>query len=122
MTPALRRELVRWVREAYQLAERRACRAVGAGRSSVRYRSRRPTRALLRERLREIAKEEDIPIVRDVSLARALFTMELEEEVPEELFDAVAEVLKWVETVLKAEGALPRWLQPRDGTEDDGAG
>ncbi|HYE21120.1 MAG TPA: EscU/YscU/HrcU family type III secretion system export apparatus switch protein [Tepidisphaeraceae bacterium] len=70
------------------------------------------------ERLREIAKEEDIPIVRDVSLARALFTMELEEEVPEELFDAVAEVLKWVETVLKAEGALPRWLQPREEGED----
>jgi flagellar biosynthesis protein FlhB len=73
----------------------------------------------LADRLREIAKEEDIPIVRDVSLAHALFALETDAQIPEELFDAAAEVLKWVETVLKAEGAVPRWLQPREPKEGE---
>ena len=55
VTPALRRELVAWAREAYQLTERRACRATGVARSSVQYRSRRPPQAPLRQRLRELA-------------------------------------------------------------------
>jgi len=53
--PAQRRELVGWVQETYQLSERRACDAVGAARSSIRYRSRRPCQAPLRRRLRELA-------------------------------------------------------------------
>jgi putative transposase len=44
VTPALRREAVAWARTAYQLSECRACRVVGAHRSNVRYRSRRPPR------------------------------------------------------------------------------
>lgn len=55
MRPAQRRELVQWVRRAYQLTERRACCAVGVARSSVRYRSVRPAQDLLRRRLREMA-------------------------------------------------------------------
>lgn len=78
----------------------------------------------LAARLREIAKEEDIPIVRDVSLAHAIYAMELESEIPEELFDAVAELLKWVETVLKAQGETPTWLKPpkEPGEEGEDAG
>ncbi len=56
MTPALRRELVAWAQDAYQLPERRACRATGVARSSVQYRSRRPPQAPLRDRLRELAR------------------------------------------------------------------
>ena len=41
--PAARRVLVHWAREAYQVSDRRACRAVGVERSMVRYRSRRPS-------------------------------------------------------------------------------
>ena len=63
------------------------------------------------EMIKKIAQEEDIPVVRDVSLAHALYEMELNQEVPEELFDAVAEVLKWVEAVMKAQGETPKWLQ-----------
>lgn len=55
MTPALRRELVAWAQGAYQLTERRACRATGVARSTVTYRSRRPPQAPLRQRLRELA-------------------------------------------------------------------
>jgi putative transposase len=46
---------VHWAREAYQLSERRACRSVGVYRALVRYRSRRPSQAPLRGRLRELA-------------------------------------------------------------------
>ncbi len=53
--PAARRALVHWAREAYQVSERRACRAVGVERSMVRYRSRRPSQQPLRTRLRELA-------------------------------------------------------------------
>jgi putative transposase len=53
--PAARRALVHWAREAYQVSERRACRAVGVERSMVRYRSRRPSQHPLRTRLRELA-------------------------------------------------------------------
>jgi putative transposase len=53
--PAARRALVPWAREAYQLSERRACRSVGVYRALVRSRSRRPSQAPLRGRLRELA-------------------------------------------------------------------
>jgi putative transposase len=56
VTPALRRELVAWAQDAYQLTDRRACRATGVARSSVQYRSRRPPQAPLRDRLRELAR------------------------------------------------------------------
>ena len=58
MTPAQRRAAVRWVRERYGLSERRACRLVGIGRSTLRYRSRaRGDEERLRRRLRELAAE-----------------------------------------------------------------
>jgi putative transposase len=44
-----------WAMASYRLAERRACRALGVNRSSIRYRSRRPERLPLRRRLRELA-------------------------------------------------------------------
>ena len=53
--PAQRRAAVAWAREAYRLSERRACRAMGAPRSTVRYRSVRPHQDALRKRLKEFA-------------------------------------------------------------------
>ncbi len=56
MTPAARRASVRWVRERYGLSARRACRLIGIGRSTLRYRSRpRSEEAPLRRRLCELA-------------------------------------------------------------------
>jgi putative transposase len=55
VTPAVRREAVAHLRIAFEVNERRACWALGADRSSVRYRSRRPDDGAARTRLRELA-------------------------------------------------------------------
>jgi putative transposase len=48
--------MVQWVREHYSVSERRACRLVGIGRSTLRYRSHaRADEPSLRQRLRELA-------------------------------------------------------------------
>ncbi|WNG35194.1 EscU/YscU/HrcU family type III secretion system export apparatus switch protein [Archangium violaceum] len=48
------------------------------------------------ERIKAIARERDVPTLRNVPLAHALLRVEVGEEVPEELYDAVAEVLNFV--------------------------
>ena len=48
------------------------------------------------EKLREIAKQYNIPIMKNVGLANALYKVDVGQEVPEELYDAVAEVLNFV--------------------------
>ena len=48
------------------------------------------------ERIKEIAKHYGVPILRNVPLAQALNKLEIDEEVPEELYEAVAEVLAFV--------------------------
>jgi flagellar biosynthesis protein FlhB len=54
-------------------------------------------------RIREKAKEHGIPIVENVPLARALFaTVEIEETVPREHFEAVAKVIGFVMNTAKA--------------------
>src|ERR1051326_8573072 len=55
VTPAARREAVAHLQVAYEVSERRACSALGADRTSVRYRSRRADDATARVRLRELA-------------------------------------------------------------------
>jgi len=47
-------------------------------------------------RIKEIAKKAGVPIMRNVPLAHALNKVELGEDIPEELYDAVAEVLNFV--------------------------
>ncbi len=55
VTPAARREAVAQLRVAYEVSERRACSALGADRTSIRYHSSRPDDAAVRARLRELA-------------------------------------------------------------------
>jgi putative transposase len=55
VTPAARREAVAHLRIAYEVSERRACSALGADRTSVRYRSNRPDDEPIRSQLRELA-------------------------------------------------------------------
>ena len=58
MRPAQRRAAVAYAQERFRFSQRRACRLVGAARSSVRYRSRRgDDDATLRTRLRELAAQ-----------------------------------------------------------------
>lgn len=48
------------------------------------------------EKIREIAKQYNIPIMRNVPLANALYRIDVGQEVPEELYDAVAEILNFI--------------------------
>ena len=51
---------------------------------------------LLAEKIKEVAREAGVPIFRDVSLARALRDVEEGDEIPEALYEAVAEILRIV--------------------------
>jgi len=55
VTPAARREAASYLRQVYEVSQRRACQVIGTDRSSIRYHSRRPEDGLLRSRLRAIA-------------------------------------------------------------------
>ncbi|MFH0301503.1 flagellar biosynthesis protein FlhB [Bradyrhizobium sp. 31Argb] len=56
-------------------------------------------------KIREIAKDHDIPIVENVPLARALYaTVDIDEEIPVEHYHAVAEIIGYVM------GLKRRWL------------
>jgi putative transposase len=57
VTPAARRAAVAHLRAAHGMSERRACRVIGADRTSVRYCSGRSGDAALRDRLRALAQE-----------------------------------------------------------------
>ena len=57
VTPAARREAVAHLRAAHAVSERRACSVLAVDRSSVRYRSRRPDDAEVRECLRVLSRE-----------------------------------------------------------------
>jgi flagellar biosynthesis protein FlhB len=52
--------------------------------------------ALVAAQIREVARQAGVPIYRDVQLARALHQLELGDEIPEALYDAVAEVLRFL--------------------------
>ena len=54
VTPAAKREAVAHLRSAFEMSERRACTMIGCVRMTMRYRSRRPDDAALRERLRAL--------------------------------------------------------------------
>lgn len=55
VTPAAKRQAVAHLCQVHEVSQRRACRAIGADRTSMRYRSVRPDDAGLRARLRELA-------------------------------------------------------------------
>jgi flagellar biosynthesis protein FlhB len=59
---------------------------------------------LIAEQLKEIAREEGIPIIRNISLAQALNRVELDEPIPEQLYQAVAEVLNFVYKLEQQQG------------------
>jgi putative transposase len=57
VTPAARREAVARLVSAFEMSQRRACRLVGADRTSVRYEARRADDGELRNRLKALAQE-----------------------------------------------------------------
>ena len=59
----------------------------------------------LAQRIREVAEENDIPVVENPPLARALYSaVDLDEEIPPEHYKAVAEVIGYV---MRLKGKLP---------------
>lgn len=57
VTPAARREVVRYLQHQHQFSQRRACRLINFDRTSARYRSRRRSDDALRRRLLVLAGE-----------------------------------------------------------------
>ncbi len=48
------------------------------------------------QKILAIARQHGVPIMKNVPLANALYRVEVGQEIPEELYDAVAEVLNFV--------------------------
>lgn len=53
-------------------------------------------RGELGERILEVAREHGVPLEQDPALAEALSTVELESEIPEALYRAVAEIIGFI--------------------------
>lgn len=54
------------------------------------------------DQIREIAKSHHIPILRNIPLAQALHKLDIDDEIPEELYQTVAEVLSFVHELKNA--------------------
>ncbi len=53
-------------------------------------------------KIREIARENKIPVIENKPVARALYKLDIGEAIPEEMFKAVAEILAYVYSVKKS--------------------
>lgn len=63
-------------------------------------------RGALAEKIIEKAKEADVPIHRDDRLADTLSRLEIGEMIPPELYEVVAEILVFVDSLDKIKGKL----------------
>lgn len=61
---------------------------------------------LMAAQIRKIAEESQVPVMRDVPLARSLYELEIDDEVPEELYESVAVVLRWVYKLAEERGEV----------------
>jgi len=53
-------------------------------------------RGLIAERIIEMARKHDVPIKADPHLVQILYRLDLDEEIPSELYRAIAEILAFV--------------------------
>lgn len=51
---------------------------------------------LIAEKIMEIAEENEVQVYRDENLAKQLYNLSIGEEIPPELYNAVAEVLAFI--------------------------
>jgi len=56
-------------------------------------------------RIVEIAQAAEVPVVEDAALVSALLSLELGQEIPVELYEAVARILSWIYRLEKGESA-----------------
>jgi flagellar biosynthesis protein len=80
--------------------------------AALKYDERRPAPAVtakgegfVARRIVEIAQAADVPIVEDAALVSALLSLELGQEIPVELYEAVARILSWIYRLEKGEQA-----------------
>ncbi|TIX29111.1 MAG: IS3 family transposase, partial [Mesorhizobium sp.] len=57
VTPAAKRKAVARLKEGFGMSKRRACKAIGCCRMTVRYQTSRPDDREVRERMKAIAQE-----------------------------------------------------------------
>lgn len=62
----------------------------------------------LAEKIIDVAKEADVPIHKDVKLARSLSVLDIGEYIPPELYSIVAEVLVFVDNMDRIQGKVKR--------------
>jgi len=60
------------------------------------------------EKIREIAKQYNIPLMKNVPLANALYRVDVGQDVPEELYDAVAEILNFIYELQREQAGAKR--------------
>ena len=60
------------------------------------------------EKIREIARQYNIPLMKNIPLANALYRVDVGQEVPEELYDAVAEILNFVFELQREQAGVKR--------------
>lgn len=82
--PSGKREIKTAIALEYNPEEDSAPRVIATGRGEIA------------DRILQIAQANQIPIKEDPILAQALSLVDLEEEIPSELYAVVAEVLGWV--------------------------
>lgn len=70
-------------------------------------------KGLLAEQIMAIAREHKIPLTRDEQLVEILSTLDLYEEIPQELYQAVAETLAFVYRLTR------KMTNPRDSGSDE---
>ena len=63
-------------------------------------------RGIIAEKIIERAKESDVPIHRDDKLADTLSRLEIGDMIPPELYEVVAEILIFVDTMDKIKGKI----------------
>jgi flagellar biosynthesis protein len=68
----------------YEMKKDRAPRVIAKG------------KGLIAEKILEVAREHNIPLYRDKELSQVLEALDLDTEIPAELFRAVAEVLAFI--------------------------
>jgi len=63
-------------------------------------------KGLLADRIVQLATEYDVPVMRNVDLAQTLFEKgEIGDYIPEETYEAVSEILRWLESIEQEETA-----------------
>lgn len=69
-------------------------------------------RGAVADKLRQIAQKKGFQTVRDVVVARALFELPLNSDVPRELYEAVLRVMEWASEAAHDQGRWMPWENP----------